>query len=133
MTSILSEPSNRLLRSIPALGLAAHWFQCAERLRIADQEDEAYRATMEAMDAQPHFAGATRARETRIIIGQLTGCLVANALGTVLALLTPVSWPVLALLTLGIAVVLDMAAARLAVWLYDRHAEAHYDRVVGPN
>jgi hypothetical protein len=115
------------------LGLAAHWFQRAERLRIADEEDEAYKATMEAMDAQPHFAGATRARETRIIIGQLAGCLVATTLGTLLAVLTPVAWPILALLTWGIAVVLDMAAARLAVWLYDRKAEAHYDRVVGPN
>jgi hypothetical protein len=126
----VSDIVSRLLRSIPALGLAAHWFQRAERLRIADEEDEAYKATMEAMDAQPHFAGATRARETRMIIGQLAGCLVATALGTVLAVLTPAAWPTLALLTWGIAVVLDMATACLAVWLYDRKAAAHYDRVV---
>ncbi len=129
----MSDIVSRLLRSIPALGLAAHWFQRAERLRIADEEDEAYAATMEALDAPPLFSGATRARETWIIIGQLAGCVVATALGTVLALLTPVAWPILALLTWGIAVVLDMATARLASWLYDRKAEARYDRVGGPN
>lgn len=116
---------SRLMRTVPVLGLVAHFFQSTERLRVADEEDRAYRAMMEAMEARPRWLGATRAREGHIIIGQLVGHTGATVLGCgvvlfahqiALSLVVPATW--------GLALVLDAAGERLARSIYDRKAEA---------
>ncbi len=121
------------MRSVPVLGLAAHWFQCSERLRVADDEDTAYRATIEAMDASPHFAGATRARETQIIVGQLIGYCFATAMGALLHLHLHSGWGIVLPATWGLALALDALGARMFALRHDRKAQARYERLVVRN
>jgi hypothetical protein len=112
-----------LMRCVPVLGLAAHWFQRSERLRVADDEDAAYKAMIEAMDTSPHFAGAQRARETQIIIGQFVGYCAASAMGVLLHVLQA-GWVIVVPATWGIALTLDAVGARIFASLHDRKAQA---------
>ena len=127
----MSDTTSRLMRAFPILGLAAHFLQKAERLRVADEEDAAYKATMEAMDAQPRLLGATRAREIHIIVGQLIGYMLATVVGFVIALSDrQLNWSLFVPAIWGVALILDAAGGRLSASLYDQRAEAKMSPVL---
>ena len=111
---------NRLSRSVPALGIAAHLGYRGDRLQNQRDEDDAYVEMMESMGSTPRFPHHSEQRERYVLVGELVSHILAISAG-IAAYLIYKDLLVVWLATWALAFIADWFGGKSAGWLFDRN------------